>query len=118
MDSMGNGFQVDAGPTHIKASGNIAVNVLLAILVVGASFFGIWTTTQQTIILTQQHDAMINSLSENATVITSLTRANENVFLSTMLPNDRKKELPSYIQDRAREIVEKRAEVITNERTR
>ena len=42
-----------------------------------------------------------------------LTRANESVFLSTILPNESKTNLPPYLKDRAREIVENRAVTIT-----
>jgi len=117
-DGNGNGLQFDAGPTHLKATGGTVVNVLLTCLIVGASFYVVWTTNQQTILLTQQHDAIQSQLSGNAALVVNLTRANENVFLSTMLPNERKKELPVYIQDRARDIVESRAAGITQERNK
>lgn len=116
------GFQMNAGAVSASATGAVVVNVLLAIMIIIASIFVVYTTNQQTILLTQQHDALQTQLASNAALVVNLTRANENVFLSTMLPNERKKELPSYIQDRAREIVERRAENITetreNEKTR
>lgn len=112
----GNGLQVNAGPVTVAASGGLAVNVLLAILIVGASFYVVWTVNQQTILLTQQHDVHQSQMAANAALVANLTRANENVFLSTMLPDSRKKDLPNYIQDRVREIVENRAANITQER--
>lgn len=111
-----NGFQMHAGAVSASATGAVVVNVLLAILIIIASIFVVYTTNQQTILLTQQHDALQTQLASNAALVVNLTRANENVFLSTMLPNERKKELPVYIQDKAREIVERRAENITETR--
>lgn len=115
---MRDALEFNAGPTHMKASGGTTVNVILAVSIVGATFYAIWTTNQQTILLSAQHDAIINLVNDNSKLVIALTRANDNVFLSTMLPNERKKELPDYIQDRVREIVESRAENITNERSK
>lgn len=114
----GNGLQVNAGPVTVAASGGMTVQVLLSMLIIGSSFFVIWTTNQQTMLMTEQHNALQTTLASNAALVANLTRANENVFLSTMLPNERKKELPGYIQDRAREIVENRAANITQERSK
>mgnify|MGYP000025145463 CR=1 FL=1 len=99
-------FEAHAGPAGLKASGHTAINVLLAIAIVSMSFYGIWTINQQSLMIHQEHYAIMLNLGQ-------LTRANENVFLSTMLPNESKKDLPLYIQDRAREIVENRAATIT-----
>lgn len=104
-----NGLQVNAGPVTVAATGNTTVNVLLIIFTILASMYVVWTTNQQTTMLTAQHNAIIAS-------ITALTQANENLFLSTMLPDGRKKDLPGYIQDRARDIVERKAEKITDDR--
>ena len=112
----GNGLQVNAGPVTVAASGGLTINVLLTILIVASSAYVVWTVNQQTILLTQQHDVHQAQMAANAAMVVSLTRANENVFLSTMLPDARKKDLPNYIQDRAREIVESRAANITQER--
>ena len=100
-------FEASAGPAAFRAAGPTVVNVLLAIAIVGASFYGVWTINQQTLMIHQEHYAIMLNLGQ-------LTRANENVFLSTMLPDNRKKDLPPYIQDRVREIVESRAASITN----
>lgn len=102
-----NSFEAQAGPATFKAAGQTTINVLLAIAIIGVSFYGIWTTQQQTLMIHQEHYAIMLNLGQ-------LTRANENVFLSSMLPDNRKKDLPPYIQDRAREIVESRAASITN----
>ncbi len=115
---MHEGFEFDAGPTHMKASGGTTVNVILAIAIVAAAFYAIWTTNQQTILLSAQHDAIINLVNDNAKLVITLTRANENVFLSTMPPNEQKKDVPLYIQERVKEIVESRAENITNDRSK
>lgn len=100
-------FEASAGSAAFRAAGHTVVNVLLAIAIVGTSFYGVWTINQQTLMIHQEHYAIMLNLGQ-------LTRANENVFLSSMLPDNRKKDLPPYIQDRAREIVESRAASITN----
>lgn len=105
----GSGLQVNAGPVMVEARGSTAVNVLLIIFTVLAALYVVQTTNQQTAMLTAQHNAIMAS-------IAALTQANENLFLSTMLPDGRKKDLPSYIQDRARDIVERKAEKITDDR--
>ena len=100
-------FEASAGPAAFKAAGHTVINILLTMAMVGMAFYGIWTTQQQTLMIHQEHYAIMLNLGQ-------LTRANENVFLSTMLPDNRKKDLPPYIQDRVREIVESRAASITN----
>lgn len=114
----GNGLQVNAGPVTVAASGGLTVNVLLAFFIVASSAYAVWTTNQQTIIFTQQHDALMVNVSAITASLNAMTQSNENLFLSTMLPNERKKDLPSYIQDKARAIVERRAETITDNRVR
>lgn len=114
----GNGLQVNAGPVTVAASGGLTVNVLLALFIVASSAYVVWTTNQQTIIFTQQHDALMVNVSAITASLNAMTQSNENLFLSTMLPNERKKDLPSYIQDKARAIVERRAETITDNRIR
>lgn len=99
-------FEAHAGPATFKAAGQTTINVLLAIAIIGVSFYGVWSINQQTLMIHQEHYAIMLNLGQ-------LTRANENVFLSTMLPNESKKDLPSYIKDRAQEIVKNRAATIT-----
>lgn len=101
-----NSFEAQAGPATFKAAGQTTINVLLAIAIIGVSFYGVWSINQQTLMIHQEHYAIMLNLGQ-------LTRANENVFLSTMLPNEIKKDLPSYIKDRAQEIVKNRAATIT-----
>lgn len=111
-------IDVNAGPVNVKATGDSTVNILLTIAIVGATFYTIWTTNQQTILITAQHDAIISLVNENARMMNQWARANDNVFLSTLLPNEKKKDIPPYLQERVREIVEKRADVMTNERVK
>ncbi len=106
----GNGLQVNAGPVTMAASGSITVQVLLACLLFAGSMYVVWTQAQQATMLTMQHNAIM-------VAIGNLTQANENLFLSTMLPNERKKDLPNYIQDKARAIVERKAEGITQKQS-
>ncbi len=101
-----NSFEAQAGPAAFKATGHTVINVLLTIAIVSTSFYGIWTTNQQTLMIHQEHYAIMLNLGQ-------LARANENVFLSAMLPNESKKDLPAYIKDRAQEIVKNRAATIT-----
>ncbi len=116
----GNGLQVNAGPVTVAASGSMAVQVLLACMVFAGSMYVVWTQnnislaqsqqiTQQAQMLTMQHNGIMAA-------ITQLSTAQENLFLSTMLPNERKKDLPGYIQDKARALVERKAESITEKR--
>jgi hypothetical protein len=105
----GNGFEFQAGPASAKATGATTVNVLLAMLVIGAVFYSLYATNQQSLLIHQDHKHMNQALID-------LTHANETLFLSTMLPNERKKDLRGYVQDRAREIVERRAQEITQDR--
>lgn len=112
----GGNFRFSVGPASASATGTTVVNVLLAILIIGTMWSVIYVLNQQTILLTSQHEYIRSQIAINASLINNLTRVNENVFLSAMLPNEKKKELPSYIQDRAREIVERRAENITDNR--
>ena len=98
-------FEAHAGPATFKAAGQTTINVLLAIAIIGVSFYGVWSINQQTLMIHQEHYAIMLNLGQ-------LTRANENVFLSTMLPNEIKRP-PSYIKDRAQEIVKNRAATIT-----
>ena len=111
-------IDVNAWPVNVKATGDSTVNILLTIAIVGATFYAIWTTNQQTILITAQHDAIINLVNENARMVSQWARANDNVFLSSLLPNEKKKDIPPYLQERVREIVEKRADVMTNERNK
>jgi hypothetical protein len=105
-DHSGGSVEAQAGPASFRASGHTVINVLLAIAIVSMSFYGIWTTNQQSLMIHQEHYAIMLNLGQ-------LTRANENVFLSTMLPNERKKDVPPFIQDRAQEIITNRAATIT-----
>ena len=106
----GNGLQVNAGPVTVAASGSMTVQVILAFFVICACMYVVYTNDKRTgemlAMLTAQHNGIMVNL-------TALRDANENLFLSTMLPDARKKDLPAYIQDRARKLVERRAENIT-----
>lgn len=105
----GNGFELAAGPATLKATGGVVINVLLALLLVGASFYGVWTINQQTLLVQAEHRAILASVAD-------LRTASENVFLSSVLSNEQKRDLPRYVQDRAKEIVERRAQNITEDR--
>ena len=111
----GNGLQVNAGPVTVAASGSTTVQVLLAFFIIAACMYVVYTNDKRSgemlAMLTAQHNGIMGSLA-------SLREANENLFLSTMLPNERKKDLPDYIQDKARALVERRAESITEKPTR
>ncbi len=102
----GNGLQVNAGPVTMSASGNTTIMVVLSCMLFAGSMYVVWTQAQMAAMLTMQHNAIM-------VAIGNLTTANENLFLSTMLPNERKKDLPGYIQDKARQMVERKAERIT-----
>ena len=80
-------FEASAGPAAFKAAGHTVINILLTMAIVGMAFYGIWTTQQQTLMIHQEHYAIMLNLGQ-------LTRANENVFLSSMLPDNRKKAVP------------------------
>lgn len=112
----GNGFEFSAGPAAVKATGSVVINVLLAILVIGAIGFSLYVGNQQNMLIHTDHMAMNQALKDVTKAMNDFTKSNENLFLSTMLPNERKKDLPTYVQDRAREIVERKAQVITEER--
>ncbi len=109
----GNGLQVNAGPVTVAASGGIVVQLLLAIAVVAAVIYSVYTVNErsaaQQTMMTMQHNAIMAAL-------VAVTTSNENLFLSSMLPDARKKDLPEYVQNKARAIVERRAEKITDER--
>jgi hypothetical protein len=109
----GNGLQVNAGPVTVAASGSTTVQVLLAFAIVAACMYVVYTNDNRSrdmlAMLTAQHNGIMGNLN-------SLREANENLFLSTMLPDARKKDLPAYIQDRARTLVERRAENITEKK--
>lgn len=113
----GNGFELDAGPAHMRATGSTVVQVLLAILVIGASFYGVFTTNQQTIAIQAEHAQHLAYLSQEHRALRDslddLARINENVFLASILTAEQKKDLPPYLKDRARDIVENRAKGIT-----
>lgn len=116
----GNGFELNAGPATLKATGGAVINVLLALLLVGASFYGVWMTQQQTIIIQHEHAQHLVSLRQEhnamSAALSDLTRTSENVFLSSVLSNEEKRALPAYIKDRAKEIVERRAQTVTENR--
>jgi hypothetical protein len=109
----GNGLQVNAGPVTVAASGSTTVQVILSFAIVAACMYVVYTNDSRSremlVMLTAQHNGIMGSLN-------SLREANENLFLSTMLPDSRKKDLPAYIQDRARTLVERRAENITEKK--
>ena len=105
----GNGLQVNAGPVTVAANGSVVVQVLLTIAICASVVYSVFTIHQQSTMITMQHNAIMVALSNVAT-------SNENLFLSSMLPDGRKKDLPTYIQDKARDIVERRAASITNDR--
>lgn len=113
----GDGIELNAGAARVRAYGETTIQVLLTIAVIAAIFYMVVITNQQTMIIQAEHAAHLVSLKQDHREITAtlrdLTAANENVFLSSMLPNERKRELPAYIQDKARAIVEKRAENLT-----
>jgi hypothetical protein len=106
----GNGFEFSAGGASAKASGSTTVNVLLASLIVISSFYGVWSINQQTLIINQEHLAIMAAMA-------ALTRANENVFLGTLMTPEQKTNLPPLVSDRARALVERGAENITNKRS-
>ncbi len=116
----GNGFELQAGPATLKASGSTVIPVLLALLVIGVSFYGVFTTNQQTMqIQTEhaQHLAVISTEHRQMTeMLRDLTQANELVFLSTILSPEQKKDLPEYLKLRVKQIVERKAETITESR--
>lgn len=105
-----NGLQVNAGPVTVAASGSMTVQVLLAFFVICACMYVVYTNEkrsgEQLAMLTIQHNAIMVNIS-------ALRESSDNMFLSSMLPNERKKDLPAYIQDRARALVERKAERIT-----
>lgn len=105
-DSHGS-FEAQAGPATFKATGSTVINVLLAIAIIAMSFYGVWTINQQTMMIHQEHYAIMLNLGQ-------LSRVSENVFLSNVLPNEDKKDFPSYLKDRAREIIENRAAALTD----
>lgn len=83
----GNGFEVSAGPASVKATGGQVVPVLLALLVIGFTFYGVFVTNQQTIQIQQEHAAHLAIISSEHRQMTEslreLAHANDNVFLST-----------------------------------
>lgn len=105
-----NGLQVNAGPVTVAASGSVAVQVILAFFVICSCMYVVYTNDkrsgEQLAMLTIQHNAIMVNIS-------ALRESSDNMFLSSMLPNERKKDLPAYIQDRARALVERKAERIT-----
>lgn len=113
----GNGFELNAGPATLKATGGVVVNVLLLI---GASFYGVWATTQQTILIQSEHASHLLSLRQEhnamSATLEELARANQDVFLSTILTPEQKKDLPQYLQQRAKAIVERKAQTVTENR--
>lgn len=116
----GNGFELNAGPATLKATGGVVINVLLALLLIGASFYGVWMTNQQTMLIQAEHAQHLISLRQEHNAVSlalaDLTRTSENVFLSSVLSNEEKRGLPMYIKERAKELVERRAQTVTESR--
>ena len=115
-----NGLQVNAGPVTVAANGSTTVQVLLSACIVAASMYVVYTNNQRSdqmeAMFTMQHNAIMVGVNGMVTSMNAIATSNENLFLSNMLPDGRKKDLPSYIQDKARAIVEQRAETITDKR--
>lgn len=116
----GNGFEVKAGPAEVKATGSTVITVLLACLIVAANFYSVFITNQQTIqiqaehaqhmaIISTDHRAMVEAMRD-------LAQANDNVFLSTLMTPDQKQDLPGYLKARAKAIVERKAQTVTENR--
>jgi len=116
----GNGFELNAGPATLKATGGVVINVLLALLLIGASFYGAWMTNQQTMLIQAEHAQHLIALRQEhnamSAALADLTRTSENVFLSSVLSNEEKRGLPLYIKERAKELVERRAQTVTESR--
>lgn len=116
----GNGFELNAGPATLKATGGVVVNVLLALLLIGASFYGVWATTQQTMLIQSEHASHLLALRQEhnamSATLEELARANQDVFLSTILTPEQKKDLPQFVQQRAKAIVERKAATVTENR--
>lgn len=116
----GNGFELNAGPATLKATGGVVVNVLLALLLIGASFYGVWATTQQTMLIQAEHASHLLALRQEhnamSATLEELARANQDVFLSTILTPEQKKDLPQFVQQRAKAIVERKAATVTENR--
>jgi hypothetical protein len=115
------GFKINAGPIQIDASGATVINVLLAGSLLCATAYMIYTTHQQTVILQQDHSnqqQMMNGYmgvraSEHMTLlseIVELKNENRKMFLSSILTDHQKKQLSTTIQEKAKEIVEKKAD--------
>jgi hypothetical protein len=98
----GNGFEIQAGPAQVRATGSTVINVLLAILIIASSGFVIYVTNQQTMMIQSEHRGMLE-------MIADLKSANENVFLSTILTPEQKQNLPSFVKEKARSLVERKA---------
>ena len=80
-----------AGPATFKAAGQTTINVLLAIAIIGVSFYGVWSINQQT--FNDPPRTLCDYAEPRAA-----DRANENVFLSTMLPTKSRKTSRRYIK--------------------
>ncbi len=113
----GNGFELEAGPAHVRASGATVVQTLLAVFIILASFYVVFVTSQQTMVIQAEHAQHLAYLSQEHRALREslddLSRINENVFLASILTAEQKKDLPPYLKDRARDIVENRARGIT-----
>lgn len=117
----GNGFEAHAGPAWVKASGSTVINVLLAILLLTATFYMIYTINQQTIMIQNDHSLMQNSMNsymtqrsqEHMTMISEfidLKNENRKMFLSSILTNKQKEALSPEIQEKAKQIIERKAD--------
>lgn len=111
---------MQVGPARIQATGGQVVPVLLAMVVIGFTFYGVFITNQQTIQIQQEHAQHLSIISSEHRALSESLRelavANENVFLSTILTPEQKKDLPQYVKDRAKAIVSRKAETITDTR--
>jgi len=116
----GNGFEMEAGPAKVKATGSTVITVLLACLIVAANFYSVFVTNQQTMtiqaehaqhlaIISTDHRAMVEAMREQA-------QASDSVFLSTLMTPDQKQDLPGYLKARAKAIVERKAQTVTESR--
>lgn len=116
----GNGLEMEAGPARVRATGSTTITVLLAMLIVAANFYSVFVTNQQTIqiqaehaqhlaIISTDHRAMVEAMRD-------LAQANDNVFLSTLMTPDQKQDLPGYLKARAKAIVERKAQTVTENR--
>lgn len=94
-----------------KAKGSASVTTMLACLVISAIGYSLYVTDQQSNMIHQDHMAINKALMTMNTSIADITKSNDNLFLTTMMSNESKAALPAWIQERARSIVENRAQL-------